>query len=408
MSLLNENIEAAVLGAPLVNPDLTDLIVQEAKPDYFFGDINKKLYGVIKELYLQDTVVDTLIVQEKSGIKPDILKHYILHASTSGTTTKDYINILKENYTRRKLKNVLESVLERIESDDLGELMAQTEEGVYGLSTSTGRSLAHVSDILASYAEKTRDTRGLKSGFRYLDSILGGFQKSDLVILAARPSVGKTAYSLDIARQVALSGAKVAVFSLEMSTTQLTDRLLAIQAGVNLWNLRLGTANPTQLERISTAMGELSEIPLYIDDTPGIGIAEIRTKTRKLKAQHGLDLIIVDYLQLMQGGKSESRVQEVSEISRSLKALARDLDIPVIALSQLSRSVEQRGGDGVPQLSDLRDSGSIEQDADVVIFLNKKEDGETRQMTIAKHRNGPTGAIDLYFKKDQVQFVEIE
>jgi len=255
---------------------------------------------------------------------------------------------------------------------------------------------------------------GIKTGFAYLDGILGGLQDSDLLILAARPSVGKTALALDIARHASVVEKKaVAIFSLEMSNTQLMDRILSMQVNIGLWDLRMGKIDDSAFVRLSEAMGVLSEAGLFIDDTPGVGIMEIRTKSRKLKVEKGLDLIIIDYLQLITGRSRENRVQEVSEISRFLKNLARELEVPVLALAQLSRAVEQRtGGDGVPQLSDLRDSGSIEQDADVVVFLNKvldeEESTENRQLTVAKHRNGPTGFIELYFMKEQARFKEID
>ena len=259
--------------------------------------------------------------------------------------------------------------------------------------------------------------RGVATGFSDLDHYLAGLQKSDLVVLAARPSLGKTSLALDIARNVAVKEKiPVGIFSLEMSKEQLVDRLLASEAGVDLWRLRTGRlsmdGDDSDLSKIQEAMGVLAETPIFIDDAASSNILQMRTMARRLQAEHGLGLIIVDYLQLMEGrnGGSENRVQEISEISRSLKNLARELDVPVLALSQLSRAVESRSPQ-IPRLSDLRESGSIEQDADVVLFIYR-EDREkpnsdkknVAEIHIAKHRNGPVGKIDLYFNADQVSF----
>jgi replicative DNA helicase len=302
----------------------------------------------------------------------------------------------------------VELLLDRAESDLLN--LAQSN---------TKNDFVHVSSLLEESYKKQEELnkdpnklRGVRTGFGYLDNLLGGLQDSDLVILAARPSVGKSALSFDIARYAAIHGGRsVGIFSLEMSNIQVMDRLLSMQVNVGLWDLRMGKLNDEALSRLSDAMGVLSEANLYIDDTPGIGILEMRAKARRLKYEKGLDLLIVDYLQLITGTRLESRVQEVSDISRSLKALARELDVPVLALSQLSRAVEQRN-DNKPQLSDLRDSGSIEQDADVVIFLSRvtsdDENNQNRMLTIAKHRNGPTGAVELHFVKEQARFRELD
>lgn len=265
--------------------------------------------------------------------------------------------------------------------------------------------------------------RGIATGFKDLDNLLAGLQKSDLVILAARPSVGKTSFALDIARQTAV-GSKTAtgIFSLEMSKEQLVDRMLCAQGGVSLWRMRSGKLSDkdevNDFSKIGEAMGELSEAPIYIDDSPNCTIMEIRTKARRLKMEKGLDLIIIDYLQLMEGrGKyGDNRVQEVSEITRGLKGLARELNIPVLGLSQLSRAAEQ-SKPSIPKLSHLRESGSIEQDADVVMFIYRKaadrnyntdelspEDRNRAEVFIAKHRNGPTGKVNFFFDEETVSF----
>ncbi len=261
--------------------------------------------------------------------------------------------------------------------------------------------------------------RGLPTGFVALDNLLAGLQKSDLVILAARPSMGKTTLALDIAKQVAIgSKTPVGLFSLEMSKEQLVDRLLCSQAGVDLWRMRTGKLSEDEdFSRIGNAMGVLSEAPIFIDDTASANIMEIRTKARRLQAEHNLGLIIIDYLQLMQGRtNSENRVQEISEITRSLKQIARELNIPVLALSQLSRAVESRTPP-IPKLADLRESGSIEQDADIVMFIYReamyKKDLDPAKknisdILIAKHRNGPTGLVQLYFDENLVSFKNLD
>jgi replicative DNA helicase len=260
--------------------------------------------------------------------------------------------------------------------------------------------------------------RGLPTAFPDLDKLLAGLQRSDLVVLAARPSVGKTSLALDIARNVAVQQKQpVGIFSLEMSKEQLADRLLCAQAGVDLWKMRTGRLSDRpeddDFPRIGHAMGVLSEAPLYIDDTPTANVMEIRTKARRLKSEHGLSLIVLDYLQLMEGrGTSDNRVQEVAEITRGLKAIARELDVPVLALSQLSRAVEMEHPP-IPKLAHLRESGSIEQDADVVIFIYRpavydrdieENKRHLAEIHIAKHRNGPTGRIDLHFDENRVSF----
>lgn len=261
--------------------------------------------------------------------------------------------------------------------------------------------------------------RGVPTGFADLDNILAGLQKSDLVILASRPSVGKTTLALDIARSIGVKEkVPVGIFSLEMSSDQLIDRMIAAEAGVDLWRLRTGRLKSegegNDFQKIGEAMGILSEAPIFIDDTASANIMEMRTMARRLQAEHNLGLIIIDYLQLMEGRGSENRVQEISEISRSLKNLAREINIPILALSQLSRAVESRSPQ-IPKLSDLRDSGSIEQDADVVLFLyredREKPDTPNKNIVevhVAKHRNGPIGRMQLYFNENSTTFKSLE
>jgi replicative DNA helicase len=259
--------------------------------------------------------------------------------------------------------------------------------------------------------------RGVPTGFKGIDNLLAGLQQSDLIVLASRPSMGKSTLAMNIAHHVALKEKQsVLVFSLEMSKEQLVDRLLAAEAGIDAWNIRTGNLSDDDFEKLGQAMGELSEAPIFIDDTPVISVLEMRTKARRERHKHQLGLIVVDYLQLMSGTmrSAENRVQEISEISRGLKAIARELNVPVLALSQLSRSVEQRSPQ-IPQLADLRESGSIEQDADVVAFIYREDyyNPETDRQHITdilvkKHRNGPTGKVELYFHPHRLQFMTLD
>jgi replicative DNA helicase len=280
-----------------------------------------------------------------------------------------------------------------------------------GSFTPVRAALADSFDRLDELHKLSDGLRGVPTGFKDIDNILAGLQKSNLIILAARPGVGKTSLALNIAQHVAVTLKRpVGMFSLEMSKEELVDRLLTAQADIDAWKLKTGKLSDEDFNRFSNAMGELAEVPLYIDDTPALSILEMRTKARRLQVEYGVDLLIIDYLQLARSRNLENRVQEVSEISQGFKNLARELKIPVLALSQLSRSVEQRGVKR-PQLSDLRESGSIEQDADVVLFLWREEDDDPEPgkplnitLDVAKHRNGPLGSVKLSFHGDRVRF----
>jgi len=264
-------------------------------------------------------------------------------------------------------------------------------------------------DRLDELQKRGSGLRGLPTGFRQLDSMLAGMQDSNLLILAARPGLGKTAFCLNIARHVAVEEKlPTCIFSLEMSKEELVDRLLVRQGLIDAWKLKTGQLSDDDFTSLSEAMGVLAEAPLYIDDTPGLSVTELRTKARRLQSDKGIKFIIVDYLQLMRGQSRDNRVQEVSEISQGLKNLARELKIPILAAAQLNRQMETRGGK--PRLSDLRESGSIEQDSDVVMFLSREDDEikEVVTCSIEKHRNGPTGQFDLYFNGKQVSFFNVE
>jgi len=307
---------------------------------------------------------------------------------------------------------------------EIEQILDKAESQIFGVSKKhLKQNFVSITNILSATFERIdelhRDQgklRGLATGFVDLDQKLGGLQKSDLVILAARPSMGKTSLALDIIRNVGVNAkVPVGIFSLEMSKDQLVDRLLSAQSDVNLWKIRTGHLNDEDFEKIGEAMGVLSESPIFIDDAAGSTVMEVRTKARRLHMEHNVGLIVIDYLQLMSGKNTDNRVQEVSEISRSLKILARELNIPVVALSQLSRGVENRP-DKVPQLSDLRESGSIEQDADVVMFIYREDmykGKESRRPNIAeihikKHRNGPTGQVDLFFDAEKTSFKNLD
>ncbi len=427
-----QNLEAekSVLGAILLDPEAIYKVSEIIFVEDFYDKVNKLIYESCIELFSGQEAVDVLtlssLLKKKKklsvigGVK--FLSDLVSSVPTSAHV-EEYANLVKDASIRRRIIG-LAGKLEKMsyqEDNELTDLLNEAEKSLIHISETSSRSdFVHVSTLLEEAYERAEELsrnpgsiRGIPTGFAYLDKLLGGFQKSDLIILAARPSVGKTALQLDISRHATINAKKtVAIFSLEMSNAQLMDRILAMQAEIGLWDLRTtGNIKDESFPKISDAMGLLSETNLYIDDTPGISILELRSKARKLKLEKGLDLIVVDYLQLIVGNNKEGRVQEVSEISRLLKGIARELNVPVLALSQLSRAIEQRS-DGNPMLSDLRDSGSIEQDADIVIFLSRvggdAENSDNRMLTVAKHRNGPTGAIELFFIKDRAQFREID
>lgn len=313
------------------------------------------------------------------------------------------------------------------ESKPLNQLIEESETKIFNVSqnqlkqniVSLESILAESFDRLDELHKDKKKIRGIPTGFIDLDNKLAGFQKSDLIVLAARPSMGKTALALNFAHKIATtSKMPVLIFSLEMSKEQLVDRLLSMESGVDAFALRTGNLNDTDFEKIANALGTLSEAQIYIDDSPGITVSDLRTKSRREAHKRDIGLIIVDYLQLMSGssrsGNDGNRVQEISEISRGLKIIARELNVPILALSQLSRSVENRSPQ-IPQLSDLRESGSIEQDADVVMFIYREEfykpDTDRKKITdiyIKKHRNGPTGQVELYFDNDKQRFRSVD
>jgi replicative DNA helicase len=431
-----QNVEAeqAVLGAILLDPDalLTALEILDA--DDFYRTAHTKIFQAMVRLSERREPVDIVtltaelqaqeILEEVGGVA------YLTQLSNSVPTAANvdhYAKIVHEKAVARRLIHVATQIASTgyQAGSDVSDLLDEAERKIFSLSQERNtKGFTHIKDVLLDtferieklYANKGAVT-GIPSGYPDLDRMLSGFQKSDLIIVAARPSVGKTAFALNIAQNVAVRARQpVAIFSLEMSKEQLVQRILCAEGNLDANRMRTGFLEDEDWPKLSMAVGTLSEAPIFIDDTPGITVSDIRSKCRRLQAEHGLGMILIDYLQLIQGrpGKAENRQQEISEISRTLKGLARELDVPVIALSQLSRSVEQRH-DKRPMLSDIRESGSIEQDADVVAFLYREDyydkDSEKKniiEIIIAKQRNGPTGTVELVFLKNFNKFVSLE
>jgi len=428
----DEQAEASVLGAILINKDAIADVIEFIKPDFFYKDSHSRIYEAMTALFEKHEPIDIVTVTaqlKKMGKYKEIGGATYLTDLTNIVPTSAnievYGRIVADHFLRRKLIDISARVTQNAfdEKEEAKVVLDQAESEI--LSVAQQRShkdfilikdaLAESFDRLDELHKKGGGFRGVQTGFNDLDNKLAGMQDSNLLILAARPGQGKTAFALNIAQYVAVhSKQTVGFFSLEMSKEELVDRLLVSQADVDAWRLKTGRLDDNDFSRLSEAMGELAEAPLYIDDTPGLNIFEMRTKARRLQANHNLKFIVVDYLQLMDSGRRfDNRVQEVSMISQSLKNLARELKIPVMAVSQLSRAVESRGSK-VPQLADLRESGAIEQDADVVMFIYKTEqevenwEQQIVKLAIAKHRNGALGEIDLIFKGDRIRFYGIE
>ncbi|MBE8950803.1 MAG: replicative DNA helicase [Quinella sp. 3Q1] len=396
----------------------------------FYRPEHKLIYRVLQFLYGQGAPIDVLLVENELRKNDDIkrvTRQYLFGLLPLEYTTaraEYYAKIVKEKSILRRLteagreiadeaeaeRESVETILEAAERKILSVSAAQNRTNFEGLSEVMLRSFERINEIL----NRPNEIAGVPSGIIDLDRVLNGFQKSDMIILAARPSMGKTALALNIATNAAKRGKVVGVFSLEMSKTQLGNRILSTWSGVNSQYLNTGNINDNDMRALIDALNEMSGFKLYIDDTAGIGLLELRSKVRRLKHERGLDMVIIDYLQLMQGGRAENRQQEISEISRGIKGLARELEVPVIALSQLSRSVEMRA-EKKPQLSDLRESGSLEQDADIVMFLYRDEyynrddtsNENIAELIIAKNRNGPTTSIRLRFDKNVMRFEDL-
>lgn len=432
----NTDAEASLLGAILIDSDAIVKIADDVSAGDFYDPKNLRIYQAISQLYEKHSPIDVLTLSDQlkaSGFLEFVGGSAYLTELTNYVPTaahvEQYASIVAQKSMRRRLIKASQDIVTMgyDEKQNLRQLIEEAESRLFDVSQQhVKQDVASLETILGESFERLDELhkdkgkiRGLPTGYKELDSILAGLQKSDLFILAARPSMGKTALALNLAHNVALkSRVPVLVFSLEMSKEQLVDRLLAMESGVDAWALRTGNLTDQDFEKIGQAMGSLSEAQIYIDDTPGITVSDLRTKARREHHQHPLGLIIVDYLQLMSGGNrfggEGNRVQEISEISRGLKGIARELNVPLVALSQLSRSVESRSPQ-IPQLADLRESGSIEQDADVVAFIYREDyynpETERKNITdilIKKHRNGPTGNIELYFDRDKQRFRSID
>lgn len=423
--------EAALLGSIMLRSETMYEIMDIISKDSFYSDRHKLIYETMLDLFKKGAPIDLLSLtsrlEEKGLIERAGGHSYIAELVTlvpSATNARHYAQIVEKKYMMRRLIEAADHIssIGFDESEDLEESLDKAEKRIFEVTNFSGvhkftelkDELHEAWDRLERLHNSKGELRGIPSGFPELDDKLSGFQKSDLIILAARPSMGKTSLALDIARQTAVNhNIPVGIFSLEMSSQQLVDRMLAAQSNVDAWKLRTGKLSREEdFASIRQSLDSLSQAPIFIDDQPGNNILKMRAVARRLKSEKGLGLLVVDYLQLMvptNTRNSDSMVQQVTEISRSLKNLARELDIPVIALSQLSRAVEQRGGK--PRLSDLRDSGSIEQDADVVMFIHREDkykDATERtniaEILIEKHRNGETGKIDLFFNDKKATF----
>lgn len=433
----NMEAERSTLGSLLIDKEAIIKIADLIQADDFYHESHAVVYQAIADLYDRRTPIDLLTVSNLLEERKQLAQ--IGGASYLSSLTNDvptsthiyqYALIVKNKSTLRRLIRAGNEImgLGYNEGDSLEELLENAEKSLFGVSqTFLKDRFVHIKEVLNSTYDKvtelhdpaTKDKyRGVPTGFRDLDNILSGMQPADLIILAARPSMGKTSLALNIAQNVAKKGYSCGVISLEMSKEQLVERMFCSLLEVDSWKLRTGQLTEDDFMRIGNVMDELYSMKIFIDDSVGNSISELRAKARRLQMEHGLHFLIVDYLQLMSAGKGgfgqTNRVQEISEISRSLKGLARELRIPIMALSQLSRAVELRPSK-VPQLSDLRESGAIEQDADVVMMMYREdyyeEDSDRPGLTdlyIRKHRNGPTGRVEVAFKKEQMRFVSVE
>jgi replicative DNA helicase len=430
----NLDAEMSLLGAVLIDEEVLADITEHVKPKDFYDKRHAVIYDAIMRLYEKNKPVDLLTLTDELKRKKELdeiggsaylteLTNYVPTAAHA----ESYAEIVAQKAVRRRLIKASGEISELgyDEATTTQELLQQAEAELFSVSDqSLKQDLTSLESILTDSFDRLEELhrnkgalRGVRTGYRDLDNMTAGLQRSDLIILAARPAMGKTTLVTNLAYNVAtIAKQPVLMFSLEMSKEQLVDRMLADASGVDSWNIRTGNLSDDDFSKLSEAMGEMAEAPIYIDDTPGLSVLEMRTKARRAAHDQPLGLIIIDYLQLMQGsGRNDgNRVQEVSEISRGLKLIARELNVPVIALSQLSRSVENRSPQ-IPQLADLRESGSIEQDADIVMFIYREayynpetERENITDLIIAKHRNGPVGKVELYFHPERLRFMSLD
>lgn len=431
----DSNTEKSLLGAILIDEEVMPDIAEKINPNDFYEQPHQLIYEAMLNLYSKHRPVDMLTLTDElkknNQLEPSGGSTYLSELTNFVPTAAHagaYVDIVVKKAIRRRLihSSSLINELGYDEKFDTDELLGKAEAELFSVSDqSLKQDLTSIESILTESFDRIEELhrnknalRGIKTGYRDLDEITAGLQRSDLIILAARPAMGKTTLVTNLAYNIATIEQKsVLFFSLEMSKEQLVDRMLSDASGVNAWNIRTGNLSDDDFAKLSDAMGELAEAPIFIDDKPGMTVLEMRTKARRVAHEQQLGLIIIDYLQLMQGsGRHDgNRVQEVSEISRGLKLVARELNVPLIALSQLSRTVETRTPP-IPQLSDLRESGSIEQDADIVSFIYRPgyyepDNPDLQNITdliIAKHRNGPVGKVQLYFHPERLRFMSLD
>lgn len=435
-------LEEAVLGAMMLEKEAVNTAIDILQPKSFYKEAHQKIFEVIQDLFQKSEPIDLLTITNalKQRGELEIVggPYYITQLTNrvaSAANVEFHARIIAQKYIQRELIRISTEIITDAydETTDVFTLLDRAESNLFTVTEGNIRkSYDSMSTLIRQAIKQIESAKsqegniiGVPSGFTDLDRVTAGWQASDLIILAARPAMGKTAFALTLARNAAVKfNLPVAVFSLEMSSLQLVTRLISAESELSSGKLRSGNLRNDEIEQIHAKIGDLSEAPIFIDDTPGISIFELRAKARRLKSQHNIQLLLVDYLQLMtaggEGSKTGNREQEISTISRSLKSIAKELNIPVIALSQLSRAVESRGGDRRPQLSDLRESGSIEQDADMVMFINRPEyyglledeDGNSTlgkaTIIIAKHRNGSVEDVDLKFVKELAKFADVE
>jgi replicative DNA helicase len=419
--------ERAVLGAILLEPALLPRAVELLTSEEFYKEAHRRIFAAMIHLFERGESPDAILVAEtlrREGVFEEVGGHTVLatlqEEGTVATQFQAYAAVVREKALLREMIRVAREIVEEgyAETDDVQALLDRAEQGLFRISQRRfQRSAFPVREILDDAIKhiemlyhRKEDITGLATGFTDLDKMTSGLQRSDFAIIAGRPSTGKTAFALNIAAHAAVELHRPClIFSLEMSKEQLVQRLICAEARVDSRNVRSGFMQQGEWSRIVNAAGRLHEAPLFIDDTANLSVLEARAKARRIQAEHRLELVVIDYLQLMQGRwRAENRQQEISEISRSLKALAKELNVPVVALSQLSRAVEARG-EGLPRLSDLRESGALEQDADLIMFLARKESTPeievgTTDLVIGKHRNGPTGRLELVFHAEYTRF----
>lgn len=432
----NLDAESSLIGSVLIDSDAIVRIADLVSVNDFYDGKHKRIFEAVMRLYNKHSPIDILTLSNQlkdDGYLEEVGGSSYLTELTNYVPTaahvEHYAEIVSQKAIRRRLIQASQEMvgLGYDEAQPVQALLEEAESRLFQVSQQhIKQDISSIEDILAESFERLDELhkdkgqiRGVPTGYKDLDNILAGLQRSDLIIIAARPSMGKTALSLNLAHNIATkSNQPVLIFSLEMSKEQLVDRMLSMESSVDAWNIRTGNLSDTDFEKIGQAMGTLSEAPIFIDDSPGITVGDLRTKARREQHKQQLGLILVDYLQLMSGGSKfggeGNRVQEISEISRGLKAIARELNVPVVALSQLSRSVESRSPQ-IPQLADLRESGSIEQDADIVAFIYREDyynpETDRKNITdilIKKHRNGPTGNVELYFDREKQRFKSLD